>query len=121
MDRNGLRPLRYTLTGDGLLIGGSETGMVRVDESKIIEKGQVGPGETIAVDLREGKLYHDGELRDRLAAMKPFTEWVKRVRRLDEIIAPEHDEAVPMEAEALRRRQRQYAWSMEERMGRANV
>ena len=55
MDRNGLRPMRYTITGDGLLVVGSETGMVRTDESTVAEKGRVGPGQMIAVDLAEGK------------------------------------------------------------------
>ena len=54
MDRNGLRPLRYTITGEGLLIVGSETGMVRIDEATVVEKGRVGPGEMIAVDCERG-------------------------------------------------------------------
>ena len=60
MDRNGLRPMRYTLTKTGLLIVGSETGMVRVPNAEIEEKGRVGPGEMIAVDLQEGKFFGDG-------------------------------------------------------------
>ena len=62
MDRNGLRPMRYTITGDGLLLAGSEAGMVRVDETTIVEKGRVGPGQMIGVDLAEGRLYRTGEL-----------------------------------------------------------
>ena len=56
LDRNGLRPLRYAITDDGLLIAGSETGMVPLDESKIIEKGRVGPGQMLGVDLDEPQL-----------------------------------------------------------------
>ncbi len=59
MDRNGLRPMRYTITEDGLLFAGSETGMVRLDEKRIVEKGRIGPGQMIAVDVDEGRLYHD--------------------------------------------------------------
>jgi glutamate synthase (NADPH/NADH) large chain len=114
MDRNGLRPLRFTVTGDGLLIVGSETGMVRFDETKVVEKGRVGPGEMIAVDLREGKLYRDRDLRDMLAAKQPFTEWVEKVRVLDQIIAPDSEEPTAYTRDELRRRQLQYAWSMEE-------
>src|SRR3546814_2521892 len=80
MDRNGLRPLRYSITRDGLLFAGSETGMVRIDEQNIIEKGRLGPGQMLAVDLREGKLYHDGEIKDYLAAQKPFGDWIVHVR-----------------------------------------
>src|SRR5712692_2552440 len=59
MDRNGLRPLRYAVTAGGLLVAGSETGMVRLNESEIIEKGRLGPGQMIGVDLVAGKLHHD--------------------------------------------------------------
>ena len=67
MDRNALRPLRYTLTGDGLLIVGSETGMVVVPETSVIEKGRLGPGQMIAVDLDEGVVLHDRAVKDRIA------------------------------------------------------
>ena len=57
MDRNGLRPLRYTISRHAMLIVGSETGMVKLDESEIIEKGRVGPGQTIAVDLDHARFF----------------------------------------------------------------
>ncbi|MDD9976464.1 MAG: glutamate synthase large subunit, partial [Boseongicola sp.] len=57
LDRNGLRPMRYTITGDGLLIAGSETGMVPVDEATVVEKGALGPGQMIAVDMEDRKVY----------------------------------------------------------------
>ena len=76
MDRNALRPLRYTLTNDDLLIVGSETGMVVVPEATVIAKGALGPGQMIAVDLDEGRLYRDAELKDRLAAEAPYGEMV---------------------------------------------
>ncbi|MDO5529592.1 MAG: glutamate synthase large subunit, partial [Paracoccus sp. (in: a-proteobacteria)] len=57
LDRNGLRPMRYVVTGEGLLIAGSEVGMVPVDETAVVEKGALGPGQMIAVDMVEGKLY----------------------------------------------------------------
>jgi glutamate synthase (NADPH/NADH) large chain len=59
MDRNALRPLRYVRTVDGIVIVGSESGMVVVPESTIIEKGRLGPGQMLAIDLDEGVLYHD--------------------------------------------------------------
>src|SRR5271154_4982495 len=71
MDRNGLRPQRYAVTTDGLLFVGSETGLVVLDESKVIRKGRVGPGQMVAVDLEEGRLYEDRELKDRLAGEYP--------------------------------------------------
>ena len=57
LDRNGLRPMRYVVTGDGLVIAGSETGMVPVDEAHVVEKGALGPGQMLAVDMVEGKLF----------------------------------------------------------------
>src|SRR3546814_12149756 len=67
MDRNALRPLRYTLTDDGLLVVGSETGMVVVPETSVVEKGRLGPGQMIAVDLDEGRVFHASAIKDRIA------------------------------------------------------
>ncbi len=114
MDRNGLRPLRYTVTGDGLLIVGSETGMVRIDETRVVEKGRVGPGQMIAVDLEEGRLYHDFELKDMLAAQQPFGAWVKHITQIDNLIASGAKAGQRFDAEELRRRQLTAGWSMED-------
>jgi glutamate synthase (NADPH/NADH) large chain len=114
LDRNGLRPLRYTLTGDGLLFAGSETGMVRLPEEEIVEKGRLGPGQMIAVDLAEGRLYHDRELKDMLAAERPFGEWVKNVTEIVQIREPEHHEKARLEKADLRRRQLSFGWNMED-------
>ena len=67
MDRNGLRPMRYVRTSDDLLIAGSEAGMVPQDEGKIVEKGRLGPGEMLAVDMDAAQLFKDRELKDMLA------------------------------------------------------
>ncbi|WP_370154548.1 glutamate synthase large subunit [Ferrovibrio sp.] len=85
MDRNGLRPMRYTMTIDNLLIVGSETGMVPVPEHKVISKGRVGPGEMIAVDLKKGRFFADREIKDRLAAEQPYGEWIKNIVTVDKI------------------------------------
>ena len=79
LDRNGLRPMRYVVTGDGLLIAGSEAGMVPIHEASVVEKGALGPGQMIAVDMAEGRLFHDTEMKDRLAAARPFGEWVGKI------------------------------------------
>ncbi|MDO5647573.1 glutamate synthase large subunit [Paracoccus sp. (in: a-proteobacteria)] len=79
LDRNGLRPMRYVVTGDNLLIAGSEVGMVPIDEANVREKGALGPGQMIAVDMWDGKLYHDSEIKDFLASSQPFGEWVEKV------------------------------------------
>ncbi len=66
-DRNGLRPLRYTITKDKILFAGSETGMVPVQEENIIYRGRVGPGQMIAVNLDEGVYYNDKKIKDLLS------------------------------------------------------
>jgi glutamate synthase (NADPH/NADH) large chain len=115
MDRNGLRPMRYTITGDGLLILGSETGMVRVDESTIVEKGRVGPGNMIAIDLAAGRLYHDREIKDMLAASKPFASWSKNVTELDTLVRKAAlSEAVNYDKDELRRRLVAFGLTMED-------
>src|SRR5690606_22771529 len=86
LDRNGLRPMRYTITTDGLLVVGSETGMVQIPESKVKEKGRLGPGQIIGVDLEQGKFYHDRELKDYLAAEHPYQEWVKNFKSFEEMV-----------------------------------
>ena len=114
MDRNGLRPLRYTITGDGLLLAGSEAGMVRVDEAKIVEKGRVGPGQTIAVDLAAGRLYRHGELMDLLAGQAAFSDWVKNITVIDSLVRSAGAEPAIFEPEALRRRQLAAGFSLED-------
>jgi glutamate synthase (NADPH/NADH) large chain len=114
MDRNGLRPMRYTLTDDGLLVVGSETGMVRLEETRIIEKGRIGPGQMIAVDLRGGRLYHDGEVKEMLAATRPFGQWTKQIKKLDSLIKKGAGERVEFLRDELRRRQLAVGWTLEE-------
>ncbi|MEM7490862.1 MAG: glutamate synthase central domain-containing protein, partial [Pseudomonadota bacterium] len=113
LDRNGLRPMRYTVSGDGLLIAGSETGMVPVDEATVIEKGALGPGQMIAVDMGRGRLFHDAELKDELAATESFGAWVEKITDLEEVTAGVTEVAVHDGAE-LRKRQVAAGYSVEE-------
>ncbi|MDA1325599.1 MAG: glutamate synthase large subunit [Proteobacteria bacterium] len=114
MDRNGLRPLRYSLRDDGLLVVGSESGMVTLDEARIIEKGRVGPGQSIAVNFKEARFYHDSDLRDLLAAAAPFEEWAKNITHLDDLIRPEYGESAEFDRDELRRRQICAGYTLEE-------
>ena len=113
LDRNGLRPMRYVVTGDGLLIAGSEAGMVPFDEGRVREKGALGPGQLIAVDMKDGKLYHDREIKDRLAASQPFGDWVGKINDLSETLAAA-EEVAGFSGEELRRRQVAAGYTMEE-------
>ena len=113
LDRNGLRPMRYVVTGDGLLIAGSETGMVPVDEATVREKGALGPGQLLAVDMKDGKLYRDVEIKDKLAASQPFGEWVGKINELDEELNRVTERQMFSGAE-LRRRQIAAGFTIEE-------
>ncbi|MCH2393974.1 glutamate synthase large subunit [Oceanibaculum sp.] len=114
MDRNGLRPMRYTVTGDKLLIAGSETGMVKVDESRVLEKGRLDPGEMIGVDLATGRVFHDGPLKDHLAGKRPFGDWIAGSVKLDKLIRGDQSEPAYLSREELRRREVAYGWSLED-------
>jgi glutamate synthase (NADPH/NADH) large chain len=114
MDRNGLRPMRYTLTKDNLLIVGSETGMVRVPSADVVEKGRVGPGQMIAVDLKEGRFYRDMEIKDQLAARKPYGDWIKNTTHLGSIITSGKPSKTTIPKEELVRRQSAYGITLED-------
>ena len=113
LDRNGLRPMRYVVTGDGLLIAGSEAGMVPVDEAVVREKGALGPGQMIAVDMTEGALFHDKDIKDKLAAAQPFGEWVGKINELDEALSGITEKPLFTGAE-LRKRQIAAGYTIEE-------
>ncbi|MFV0492056.1 MAG: glutamate synthase large subunit [Pseudorhodobacter sp.] len=113
LDRNGLRPMRYVVTGDGLLIAGSEAGMVPVDENTVREKGALGPGQMIAVDMDEGKLYHDAEIKDKLAAAQPYGKLIEKVIHLSSQLDTLPENSTYTGAE-LRKRQIAAGYSLEE-------
>ena len=113
LDRNGLRPMRYVVTGDGLVMAGSEAGMVPTDEATVVRKGALGPGQMIAVDMKEGKLFRDTELKNMLAESQPFGDWVGRITDMDEVLAGVTEEAI-FEGTELRKRQIAAGYSIEE-------
>ncbi len=113
LDRNGLRPMRYVVTGDGLLIAGSEAGMVPVNEASVVEKGALGPGQMIAVDMQEGVLFHDVDMKDKLAGDREFTDWVKKITDLEEQLSGLTEKAL-FEGAELRKRQIAAGYTIEE-------
>ncbi len=78
LDRNGLRPLRYVVCGDGLIAAASEAGAVPVRAARMTHKERLGPGQMFAVDTASGELLRDRELKDRLAAQQPYGQWLKQ-------------------------------------------
>ncbi|UWR49134.1 glutamate synthase large subunit [Phaeobacter inhibens] len=113
LDRNGLRPMRYVVTGDGLVIAGSEAGMVPIDEATVVEKGALGPGQMLAVDMKKGKLFHDTAIKNKLASALPFGDWVKKINDLDSTLATATEKPL-FSGDALRRRQIAAGYTIEE-------
>ncbi|NRA28641.1 MAG: glutamate synthase large subunit [Parvularculaceae bacterium] len=105
LDRNGLRPLRYALTADGLLAVGSETGMCPLTNEEVIERGAVAAGGMIAADLSTGEFLRQDDIIDRLVTAHPYKEWLGNVIELDDELA-DGPEPQLFEAQELRRRQR---------------
>jgi glutamate synthase (ferredoxin) len=80
LDRNGLRPARYSITREGYIVVSSEAGVVALDESAIVEKGRLGPGQMIAVDLEKQEILKNWQIKEQIAGQKPYGEWVKSQR-----------------------------------------
>ncbi|MDP4993531.1 MAG: glutamate synthase subunit alpha, partial [Burkholderiaceae bacterium] len=88
LDRNGLRPSRYCITDDDMVIMGSEQGVLPVPESKIVSKWRLQPGKMFLIDLEQGRMINDEELKAGLANAKPYTQWIENLRyKLDRIDA----------------------------------
>jgi len=86
LDRNGLRPSRYCITDDDLVIMGSESGVLPVPESKIVRKWRLQPGKMFLIDLEQGRMIDDEELKANLANSKPYKQWIENLRiKLDDV------------------------------------
>lgn len=90
LDRNGLRPSRFTLTDDGLLYIGSESGAIQLPDEKIIRRGRLGPGQMLSADTASGELRLDREIKEALASQQPYAKWVDENRvELKDYVTPE--------------------------------
>jgi glutamate synthase (NADPH) large chain len=86
LDRNGLRPARYCVTDDDMVIMASEAGVLPIPESRIVKKWRLQPGKMFLIDLEQGRIIDDHELKNQLANSKPYREWIEAVRiKLDQI------------------------------------
>lgn len=113
LDRNGLRPLRYALTSDGILTVGSEAGMCPLGDHKVKRKGHVQAGGLIAVDIKENRFYEHDEIIDQLASQHPYVEWLKNVKDLEPLIGPGTEPRL-FNTEELVRRQFAAGFTMEQ-------
>ena len=114
LDRNGLRPARYVITEDGIMVLGSEVGMIDLSGRKIKEKGRLGPGDTIAVDLTKGEVYKTEEILESLAGQKHYKDWLDRflIRLRD--LCPEPEIRPPKEDPERKRKQIAFGYTKEE-------
>ncbi len=110
-DRNGLRPLRYTITRDKLLFAGSETGMVDLNEKKIVKKGRLGPGEIIGVRIEKGKVYTNSEIKNYLA--KEYKHFNNQIVDLNKKF-PIENEKNQFSGTELRNKQHCFGYSIED-------
>jgi glutamate synthase (NADPH/NADH) large chain len=89
LDRNGLRPSRYIVTDDDLVVMGSECGCLPIPEERIVKKWRLQPGKMFLVDLEKGRIIDDRELKESLASARPYAEWIERIRiKLDDLPPP---------------------------------
>ena len=80
LDRNGLRPARYTITKNDMMVVASEVGVMDFEPAEIAEKGRLQPGKILLIDTQEGRIYYDGEIKERLAAEHPYRQWLSTNR-----------------------------------------
>ena len=80
LDRNGLRPSRYTITKQGLMVVASEVGVMDFEPGDVVAKGRLQPGKILLVDTQEGRIYYDGEIKEQLAKAHPYREWLNENR-----------------------------------------
>ena len=80
LDRNGLRPSRYTITKGGMMVVASEVGVMDFEPGDVVSKGRLQPGKILLIDTQEGKIYYDGEIKEQLAKAHPYREWLSENR-----------------------------------------
>ena len=113
LDRNGLRPFRYTVTKDDKLVMASETGVLDIPPENIRQRGRLQPGRMFLVSLEEGRIIGDEELKHNLSRRHPYGQWLKEHRvSLEDL--PEPEPAAPLQGQELVRQQRAFGYTIEE-------
>ena len=93
LDRNGLRPSRYTITKNGMIVVASEVGVMDFEPGEVVSKGRLQPGKILLIDTQEGKIYYDGEIKEQLAKAHPYREWLQTNRiQLEKLKSGRHVE-----------------------------
>jgi glutamate synthase domain-containing protein 2/glutamate synthase domain-containing protein 1/glutamate synthase domain-containing protein 3 len=128
LDRNGLRPSRYTVTKDGLVVLASESGVLDIAPSNVVRKGRLQPGRMFLVDTQQGRIVDDEEIKAQLASRQPYAQWLSQnLTALDALPAADGDARLALSAGDLAARQRLFGYSVEDLkitlapMGRAGI
>jgi glutamate synthase (NADPH) large chain len=112
LDRNGLRPARYIVTDDDLVVMASESGVLPIPENQIVKKWRLQPGKMFLIDLEQGRIVDDEELKNQFASAKPYRQWIESVRvKLEEIPV---DAEAPQFGESLLDRQQAFGYTQED-------
>ncbi|MYN12360.1 glutamate synthase subunit alpha [Pusillimonas sp. TS35] len=113
LDRNGLRPARYLITDDDMVIMASEAGTLQVPEHRIVKKWRLQPGKMFLIDLQQGRIIDDTEIKSQLANMHPYRQWIERLRMKLESLPIQQAEP-PRKDVALLDRQQAFGWTQED-------
>lgn len=113
LDRNGLRPARYCVTTDGLLVMASETGVIDIPANKVLCRDRLRPGRMLLVDTQAGRVLGDSEIKGRMSALYPYSRWIKHLR-IDIEDLPEPAHAAPESATPLWQQQKAFGYTWEQ-------
>ena len=115
LDRNGLRPARYLVTDDDMVILASEAGTLSIPENRIVKKWRLQPGKMFLIDLEQGRIIDDAEIKLQLANSRPYRQWIERLQiKLESLPAPRQVAVATQSAVSLLDRQQAFGWTQED-------
>src|SRR5690554_3709594 len=114
LDRNGLRPARYLITDDDMVIMASEAGTLSIFEHRIVKKWRLQPGKMFLIDLQQGRIIDDTEIKSQLANTRPYRQWIERLRLKLESLPSQTVEEPPQKIATLLDRQQAFGWTQED-------
>lgn len=115
LDRNGLRPARYLVTDDDMVILASEAGTLSIPENRIVKKWRLQPGKMFLIDLEQGRIIDDAEIKLQLANSRPYRQWIERLQiKLESLPAPRQAHVATQSSVSLLDRQQAFGWTQED-------
>ncbi|MGB6242951.1 MAG: glutamate synthase-related protein [Castellaniella sp.] len=114
LDRNGLRPARYLITDDNMVILASEAGTLPIPEHRIVKKWRLQPGKMLLIDLQQGRIIEDAEIKSQLANAHPYPQWIERLRMKLDDLPPLKADDLPVPGASLLDRQQAFGWTQED-------